>query len=379
MIAAEPKSCQISIKPFTANLTPAVRAFNSRLTAAGARQEFRFPENPVPSLLPKHGSAKVYEEYYLSVQGETVRGGFILKHQHFSFHGEIRPLGFFHWPVSEGMVNRKYAWVALQMLRSALEMQPLLYGLGMGRDDAGPLTGILRRLGWTIYWVPFYFRVQHPQRFFEQLCALRTTPLRRLAMDLAAKSRAGAAVKLLQWTRQRKAPARIHVESVEHFGRWADELWNRCRVRFAMIGARDQNTLNALYPPGMSRFLRFKIARGPKIIGWVVGLDTSMNSNPYFGNLRVGSIVDCLAAPEDAGAVIRAAADALDRRGVDLVVSNQSYQAWCAALKQAGFLPGPSNFPFAASRELAKLLAALGVSNKGMHMTRGDGDGPIHL
>jgi len=115
--------------------------------------------------------------------------------------------------------------------------------------------------------------------------------------------------------------------------------------------------------------------RGERAIGWAVALDTAMRDDKYFGDLRVGSIVDALARPEDARAVIGAAARALTGRGVDLIVSNQCHQAWQDALRRSGFLEGPSNFIFAASKKLAELTGRY----EEIHINRGDGDGPIHL
>ena len=79
-----------------------------------------------------------------------------------------------------------------------------------------------------------------------------------------------------------------------------------------------------------------------------------MHEHQHFG-ICDGSIVDCLALPEDAFGVVRGH-QVLEVRGVELIVSNQSHAAWCEALECAGFLRGPSNFRFAASRELTKLL-----------------------
>jgi hypothetical protein len=370
----------IAIRPFTEDLIPAVKAFNSRLTAGGAPQElFRFPENPIPDLLPRVDDRKIYEEYFLSVEDDSVRGGYILKHQDFSFHGEIRSIGALGGPVSEGIVNRKYAWVALQMERSALKRQPLLYGLGMGRWDSGPLIGILTTLGWSVFWVPFYFKANHPQRVLREIQVLRKTPAQRLVMHVAAGIGAGLALRMLQWARAKRGAADERAEGVRGFGGWADDLWNECNGRYAMIGVRDSETLSVVYPASNRRFLRYRVTRGREVIGWAVVLDTPMHENKYFGNLRVGSIVDCLALPENAPAVIRAATQVLEERGVDLVVSNQSHACWCAALRDAGFLRGPSNFAFAASRKLGQLLHPLQIKIGHIHMTRGDGDGPIHL
>src|SRR6266705_69741 len=112
-----------------------------------------------------------------------------------------------------------------------------------------------------------------------------------------------------------------------------------------MIAVRNSETLNILYPANSKRFLSYKVTRGGGVLGWVVLLDTPMHNDKYFGNLRVGSIVDCLALPENASAVIRAATRVLEERGADLIVSNQSHAAWSTALRNAGFVAGPSNFP----------------------------------
>jgi len=37
-------------------------------------------------------------------------------------------------------------------------------------------------------------------------------------------------------------------ELVRSFSGWADDLWNACKRRYAMIAVRDSETLNILYP-----------------------------------------------------------------------------------------------------------------------------------
>ena len=86
-----------------------------------------------------------------------------------------------------------------------------------------------------------------------------------------------------------------------------------------------------------------------------------------------------IAGPEDAEAVVGAAVEALRERGVDLMLSNQSHPAWCQALRRSAFLPAPSSLAFAASPELAKELRAIDPEGRGMHVNRGDGDGPWGL
>jgi hypothetical protein len=145
-----------------------------------------------------------------------------------------------------------------------------------------------------------------------------------------------------------------------------------------MAASRDAVTLNILYPAG-AKFIRLKVTRRDQVIGWAVVLDTQMRSSKYFGNLRVGSIVDCFAEPENARAVIQAAAACLDERGVDLVACNHAHGAWTDALSGSGFLRGPSNFIYGASKPLRELTTSVAVARGEPYLMRGDGDGPVNL
>jgi hypothetical protein len=366
----------IVVRPLTEDLVPGVRDFNSRLDAAGALREFRFPERHISWWLPKTDHRRLYEEYFALLEKGTVRGCYIFKHQDFSFYDVIRSIGFWHWPISEGMVDNKYSWVASRMLGTGLKAQPLLYGLNM----TDQLTRLLATLGWSLCRVPLYFKVKRPERFLKEIRVLRKTKTRQLIANVAARTgMGGLALKILQSARATGGPHNEQAEVISGFSGWADDLWNACKRPYAMIAVRDSETLNILYPAGGNRFLCYKVTRGNTVLGWAVLLDTQMRDHKHFGNLRVGSIVDCLALPEQAFGVVRAATQVLESRGVDLIVSNQSHAAWCAALQSAGFLQGPANFRFAASRELSKLLDPLPTTMAQIHLTRGDGAGPVNL
>jgi len=364
----------IEIAPITETLLPEVKALNERLDRACAPREFRFPEN-LPRW-PKRKDQRLYEEYFAVLEDDIVRGCYILRRQDFSFYGAIRTIGFWHWPISEGLINNCYSWSLVSMLKTVLRAEPVLYGLA----PTDRMKRILATLGWITYSVPFYFKLNRHGRCLRGIRALRGTKTRELMLDIAAKTGIGQlGLMILQAARAKHDLLIERADVVQEFSDWADELWNDCKGRYAMIGVRDCKTLNMMYPPGGERFLRYKVSHAGDVVGWAVLLDTQMSENKYFGNLRVGSIVDCLASPENASAVARAATAALENRGVDLIVSNQSHQAWCGALADAGFLKGPSNFPFLASPELVTLLHPLPAAMPQSHITRGDGDGPIHL
>jgi hypothetical protein len=156
------------------------------------------------------------------------------------------------------------------------------------------------------------------------------------------------------------------------FAPWADEVWERSRREYGLLAERDAATLEQLYPASDARFLRVRAAGG-----WAVLLDTQMQDHKQFGDMRVGTIVDCLAPVDAAPAVVRAAASLLEQRGVDLIVSNQLHGAWSRALVTSGFRAGPSNYLLALSPAFAQ--ASGGAATEQYHINRGDGDGPIHL
>jgi hypothetical protein len=378
----------IRILPYAQSAVPAVREFNQRLLASGGRlasggvlaggglANLQFPETPDPGWMPGM-------ELYLAVEESQVRGGYILRRQNFSVAGAMLPVAHYRLPVSEGVINRSYAMLGLRMVRDALSREPRLYGLGMGGWDK-PLPQMLKRLGWAMCAVPFHFKVVHPFRFLRHIRTLRTSPLRRTALDAAAFTGAGwLGMKALGVTRP-IASGPFNLEP--GFAPWADEIWERSRPAYTLLALRDAATLDLLYPSSDPRFLRVRAAGG-----WAVLLDTQMQNHKQFGDMRVGTIVDCLAPPESAAAVIRAAASLLEQRGVDLIVSNQLHTAWSRALVESGFRTGPSNYLLALSPALADaaggtdrcLRPQAGVDRlkpaPPFHINRGDGDGPIHL
>jgi len=368
----------IAIHPYTADRIPAVKAFNQRLAAGGVASEFRFPESDVPYWLPKHAGRRIYQEYYLALEGDTVRGAFILKFQDFFLQGELQRIVYYHLPVSEGIVSKSYASVGVLMLRSAMKMQPRLFALGMGGFDR-PLPTMLKAMGWSLSAVPFYFRVNHAAAFLRQIAPLRQSWGRRALAHLAAFSGTGyLTIKALQQARRTRHDPVIQTEVVTNFGSWADELWLHDRRRYVLIAERSAATLNVLYPPDKN-FIRLQISSGTEVLGWAVLLDTQMRDNKYFGNLRVGTIADCFATPQNAPAIVRSATQVLADRGVDLTIANHSNNAWGKAFRSNGYLKGPTNFIFAASKPLVETLAPMDANLANVYLMRGDGDGPVNL
>ena len=110
-----------------------------------------------------------------------------------------------------------------------------------------------------------------------------------------------------------------------------------------------------------------------------MGLVTAMNSNPHFGDLRVGTILDALAPPEHLDALFTHTHDALCELGADLIVSNQAHERWQSALRRLGFLSGPSNYLMALSKPLTSALKPEPGFPSRVYLSRADGDGRLNL
>jgi len=369
----------IAIQPFDASRAAAVADFNRRLAAAGSR--WQFPAHPEPSWLAPVEGSRVFQEFFVAVDGASVRGAYALQHRAIALGGEEQEGANWYLPISEGFIDGRFATVAPSILRDVLRRHPLTFGLGMNGIDSR-LTQLTARFGFEPRLLPFFARVEHGARFAREVRYPRKQPALARLLDVAATTgAAGLAARLLRLAlgRAPRLDAGTSVENVKEFGPWADELWRRCRARYSFVELRDAATLNRIYPPERPRIERLRVVQGGATLGWAVLQAARMSDNPNFGDLYVGRITDGFAAPEDAGAVIRAATDALARAGVDVMLSNQSHPAWCAALRANAFLPAPSNFVFAPARELAKKIRAIDPEGRDLFLNRGDGDGPWGL
>jgi hypothetical protein len=376
----------IEIVPHSAELREAVEAFNQRMRAGGSPWGM-YPD-PVPDWIPKtRPEQPVWREYHLALEDKRdVRGGFVLKPQPWWIRGEVRVVTDWQGPFSEGLYSAKYSMLGLRMIRDMLKRRPLLYSWAYGgAADEDAMVQMLKKIGWRMHDTPLCIRVLKPRRFLRLNRYLRTTPGRRLALDALAFSGAGPIglhalhTGLRLYGRKRFAAARVEV--VPEFGDWADDVWRRCRDGYAALAVRDSEVMNTLvpaqgWPPGHR--LRIRDRNGDDV-GWAVALDTPMQNDVRFGDLRVGSIIDCLAPPEQAGGVVAAATRWLAARGVDLVVSNQVHPAWVQGFRDNGYVVLPRRRLFTASPELQKAFEPFEQTMRGLHMTNLDGHGPMML
>jgi hypothetical protein len=326
----------------------------------------------------------LYNEYFVALEGNAVRGAYRLKPQPFAVRDEVVMIPAMTLPLSEGIIDPRFAVVGLQLIQDAMARHPLLFGLGMGSFDA-KIARLLRAMKWLMVPCHLYFRVIHPHRLLRQIAFLRRDRRRRFTLDALTYSGLGwLALKVAQAYKglRRGGLTGIGYDVVPEFDAWADTLWERSRGAYAMIAVRDSTILNALYPVDNARFIRLQVTRRGEPIGWAVLLDTQMISHSRFGGMRVGMVVDCLADPGDELTVVAVATRYLAHRGVDLIVTNQLHQDWCNAFARNGFLKGPSNAAleiFTASPMLAARLEPFEATAGRIHMTYGDGDGATNV
>ncbi len=365
---------RLQFAPFEDNLISAVEAFNQRMIDGHAPSDFLLPtELGRGNIAPDD---PIQWTRYVVLDGDQVRGGVLAMNQPGWINGtELRALNF-QSPLSEGIVNPKYSMVGMQMVKFMQKQADAVFMVGMGSADR-PLPKLLSASGWSVQPVPFLFRVHRPGNFLRELQMLRTSPMRRMAAQAARFTGLGAAgLTLMQ---RRRSTVKGSIRQVSDWGDWADELWQRCREQCSFAVQRDRHTLASLYPTSDARTKIFLVERDAKPVGWSVCWNAALENHRHFGSLRVGSILDCMAYP-DAMTLTAVLTDReMALQGADLVLVNHSHAAWVHTFRSAGFLAGPSNYLLAISKRLNELVRGEPKGEERMHVTRGDGDGRIHL
>lgn len=353
---------------------------NAKLLAAGS--EWSFPAEEAPDGAHE---LPVWTQSFVAREGDEVFGGYLFKHQGFFLKGRELEVGNLTLPLSLGDIDSSYAHVSVALLFDVRQRSPYCYALGLGAEDT-KMAKLLTAAGWEHLTVPFQFSVKSANSFARNIVLPAEKRLHQSALRALGRVRlAGPALKVRDALRSRgkaepSSPGDdARARQIPEFESSADDLFAAHSASYSLVGDRRAEALNILYPKTEDKYVRLVVERNDTVIGWVVLLDTRMQDDKYFGNMRVGSLVDCFAAPADAPAVVAAADAFLTRRGVDLVVANQLHSAWHRALTSAGYEEGPSNFFLYFSEDLARQLGSIPDWSPEAHVNRGDGEGPGNL
>ncbi len=353
----------------------AVAAFNQRLRDALGQPPFLLPLDPAPD--PWH-KLHISSCHYVALEEGEVRGGYRIVVYPAVLNGEPVTAVNLQSPLSESVIDKRYRHVAPEMITDLVRKQPIAFEVGMGSLEAR-LPKRLRSLGWSVEEVPFLFRVHRANRFFTEMPMFNSPWFRRWGARVAALSGLGSAGCLWLHRKRKKLPSGLRLLRESSWGDWADAVWHAFRPELRFGVRRDAAVLEELYPPEEPRLRIYRVVRGEQTLGWAAALLTQMRDNRYFGNLRVGTVLDAAAQPEAFFAVAALADEALEAEGADLVITNQSLPRWQEAFRDAGFLRGPSNYLCACSPALVEALSPSPVSDGLVHVVRGDGPGRIHL
>jgi hypothetical protein len=353
-----------------------IRAFNSRLEKAGVT--FAFPVCSSELMRKDPEVDAPYQSAYVLSDGSAIRGGYILKSEQVFVGRKSFLVGNYQLPLSEGIVDRRYAVVGVQLIKDALGRQSRLYCLGMG-STARPLPRLLSKLGWTVSKVPFLFRIENARSFTREIRWLRQRAGLRFLLDFARNSGTLAGIVGLARLRRGifgpRAPTGVSVAEVADFPEEIDELFSNVCGDYGLMCDRRAAAMRRRLPAHDSRLLRIVLWRSGKVVGWVAVSISQLRSHTQFGNMKLGCIVDGLAAPSDVGSLVGEACRRLEAARCDLLISNQTHPLWIRGLRRQGFFQGPSNFILALSPPLAACRAAVSSA----HFNRADGDGPINL
>lgn len=293
-------------------------------------------------------------------------------------NGQVIPLMNIQSPLSEGVVDRAFSGVGLRMLQFFARRNPYAYAVGMGSEE-NPFARLLKGAGWIVTRVPFQFAVIRAARFLQEASPVRQGAKGILAR-LAASSGVGA-MAAAAWRRTHSYAPRpgYSLEEIPSWSRDVNSVWNSCRDDFHFALARDARAVQDLHPAPQSRLRRYVLRRGDGLLGWSAGLLTQMRESPYFGNLRVGTILDALAPPEYLDALLAHTYHGFRELGADLIVANFTHGRWRERLRRLGFFNGPSNYLLALSKPLASALGTEPNALDRVYVSRADGDGRLNL
>jgi hypothetical protein len=368
----------IRIEPYTTEEQAAgARALNQRLRSH-EQTEYLLSESAPRA---EAAGAAIRNHFYLVQEDDAVRGGFLLAAFPAVFgdgrDGEVLNA---REPLSEALIDPKYALLGLRMHKFMERQGAHLFALGMG-SESRPFPRLLKGAKWTLSQTPFLFRVVRARRALLQLQPLRTSPARRIVSAVAANTGLGkAALTLLQYRAALAAMSSngLTIEPVQEWGGWVDDLWALYRGECSFAVSRDLKTVRELYPLD-DRDRGYLVRRKGQPVAWMATRITRMRGHKQFGDLCVATVLDGVALPDAMRGAVSLVSRAMARDGADLLVTNQSHMRWVEAYRAAGYLPGPSNYILALSRQLAAEIAAQPDGASRMHFTRGDSDGRCHL
>ena len=380
------KGRSLQFVPLTQNLIRSCEEFNKRLHQAGTDLHFACPANrdrgespPVPMEVDR----------FVGVDSDgQVHGAYLLRWQFLWLRGQQFFGASGGYPISEGVIDKRFTMVGVIVLRDAIKRCSDLYFLGAG-GRGGNVFRVAQHYGWQIADVPFLFRVVNGARFLSNLPQMQGSPGRRLlgrigrgtglAQIATELLTAGSAIRN-RGSSSLRLSLDVTVEEAANLAGAADEVWLRVKSQYLFCVVRDGAHVESSFPLGRTDLHRLVVRHKGSVVGWAVVMTESLlRLRAYLGDLIPGLIVDTFGDTAYITDIVRAATAYLAAQGVDVVITNSSHGSWVDGYKRSGFINWRSQFPLLVSQSLGHRIGDLPIVMQQAHFTRGDGDGVHYL
>jgi len=368
---------QYQIRESSSNDKDLIQEFNNELKSHGYNFKLTLESNNISN----ENNFIFKRQFILTESNNFIRAGYTLKYQWFKINNETIQIGYYYNPITAGLFNKKYNVCGILLLKDAHKKNSNLFSLGMGGYSEA-LPKLLKVMSWHLKKVPFFFKIINPYTFLQNINYLKKSIFKSFIINLFAKSGLGwIFIKLIFFiinlNSVRFKKKIITVNEVEIFNKEVNDVWENTKKNVYFSAVRNEEYLKTLYSD--KKFIKLRFSSGGEIVGWSISLCNKLEKHKYFGHMKLGSIVDCLSVEGYESSIINKTSNILKKKGADLIVSNQSHLFWQNAFKRNSFMNGPSNFIFASSENLSKKFKNVENEEKYIHVTRGDGDGPINL
>lgn len=355
----------------------AIKRFNERIRAGGREEQITLRISLPGEARYKSVGTPVCRRLMIAEDGEEVRAAMLLYYHNIFVNGEKRDFCFADMPISEGIVNRKYSFAIVQLITTAIKNAPFMISTGAGPLDKESFR-FLAKLGWRHAEAPFFFYPVNTSNVMRGLRYLKKRPNLYYGAMAAAYSGLGAGLNGALKLRRRISDARLKYEKkvIDAFDEWANHIFEDSLPEYGAVVRSDAVALNIAYSPESSSITRLKVRQkgSRQDIGWIIVAVKQMHDNPYFGDLKVGTLVDGLGRLADASRLIAAGISHLIEIGVDIIVANFSHAGWVEACRFCGMFEGPANYYFFVSPQASPLLLE-SCSSQEIHIVRGHSNG----
>lgn len=362
----------IVVRPYRTSDDEAIERLNHRLAESGIpHTQFRGVEGSEREPLPR-------ETLFVVADDDEVRGGAFVREFPFRVGEATVTVGSVKFPLSESLIDRRFAGVPAALLMQLARQQPRLMAVGMGGAE-GPFSQVLQRLGWAPGYVETLLCPLRPDRVLRALPHVQRDPrLRRLARILQATGVSQLSSLAASPVLSRKNKAAREGVAVREVPAFPQDLPSAAPIGSAGYRAgmlRTPEVLNWMFPAEASRLHRFVVETGGVPCGWFAYqvVDFRQPGAPsQFGPLLIAFVLESYAPPDQSNAVASWLLEHGIQAGVDLIIANHSQPVWHRAFRRAGFLRGPRRFGCFRSPGLERTLRDHALTADDIWVTRGD-------